>query len=688
MVRFAEWLVLDSFVDRLEREVLLEQAALETLDMVVSVLRENEEYPASVIGAGYGMAQSNIRAARERKLQDDLEALKFPDSDEDAEPIKGSEVQDDSDAEPATPQESGRIDPTSNEKKILRRISSALKTIRAGGIRDRFRKVEEIKKIRKEVEDTNAADDALSVQNPRDPQDAIPILVSLGYLSKGVAEKIGYRLSRRLADDKKKDLGGFLTSKAKDSIKKMRSSASDKLMEKIVAASQEEGNDPPEGGFPTDSDTEKADDDFVKATNRLLGGRFRRLARSNQTSMGKDRTGHRLTEPDELAADMAVGLLAHFAKRKWKGGKLQPWNSNDELLKQDSGWLLPYLMTTAKNLPKKMAQNMSSQLAPPPRTRNSSIAKKTKKAEVINSDFKSGNLGFYIAYMKKAAENPFDRRSPDEQIIQPREQDDRVRLSIMQDIEKVINFTRMSSEDISIDPSGDDETLRSRVRTTLSTYLYRVLPTNLSRVIHASALAKNDGEESSMDDILSAHVDAGDDEPDLDDHQGIDSMSNSSPDEDRTAPLLGLLSRAIDEIAAMVPEGPIQAFALCVKFNLKCDIRIKPSKMKSGQTTTTVASLRVSRDAQLNIPRDFNYNTIGTNCTNALGKIGLTDPVVAQRWGIIPGTPGKASGLTPVSKSYVHEYLKGNPRKGTPGALTMLCNKLKAMVGRVPAVQD
>jgi hypothetical protein len=687
MVRFAEWLVIDSFVDRLEREVLLEQAALETLDMVVSVLRENEEYPASIIGSGYGMAQSNIRAARERKLQDELDALKFPDPDEDSEPVKGSVAKDDSDSETVSPQEADFIDPTSNEKKILKKISSALKTIRAGGIRDRFRKVEEIKKIKKEVEDTNDAEDALSVQNPRDPQDAIPILVSLGYLSKGVGEKIGYRLSKRFSDDKKKDLGGFLTSKAKDSIRRHRSKASDKLMEKIAAASQEQGNDPPEGGFPTDSDTEKANDDFVKATNRLLGGRFRRLARSNQTSMGKDRTGHRLTEPDELAADMAVGLLAHFAKRKWRGGELQPWNSNDELLRQDSGWLLPYLMTTAKNLPKKMAQNMSSQLAPPPRTRNSSIVKKSKKAEIINSDFNSGNLGFYINYMKKAAERPFDRRSPGEQIIQPREKDDRVRLSIMQDIEEVINFTSMSSEDISMDPSGNDETLRRRVRTTLSTYLYRVLPTNFSRVVHASILARNDGEESSMDDILSAHVDAGDDEPDLDD-QGIEAMSGSSPDEDRTAPLLGLLSRAIDEIAAMVPEGPIQAFALCVKFNLKCDIRIKPSKMKNGQATTTVASLRVSRDAQLNIPRDFNYNTIGTNCTNALGKIGLTDPVVAQRWGVIPGTPGKASGLTPVSKSYVHEYLKGNPRNGIPGALTMLCNKLKAMVVRAPPTQD
>jgi len=665
MVRFAEWLVIDSFVDRLEREVLLEQAALETLDMVVSVLRENEE-------------------------DDDSPAVladPFTGS-EDAEPVKGSEVQDDPDAEPATPQESGRIDPTSNEKKILRKISSALKTIRAGGIRDRFRKVEELKKIRKELEDTNDDEDILSAQTPQDPQDALPILVSLGYLSKGVAEKISYRLGRRLSDDMKQKLGGFLTSKAKDSIKKQRSKASDKLMEKIVAASQEEGNDPPEGGFPTDSDTKKANDDFVGALNRLLGGRFRSLARSNQTNMGKDQTGHRLTEPDELAANMAVGLLGHFAKRKWRGGELLPWNSDYELLRRDSGWLLPYLMTTAKNLPKKMAQTMRSQLAPPPKTK-SSVANKGKKAEIINSDFKTGNLGFYIDYMKEAAKNPFSRRSPGEQIIQPREKGDKIRLAIMQDIEEVVNFTSMSDTDISMDPSGDDETLRRRVRTMLSTYLYRVLPTNSNRVVHASILAQNsDGEESSMDDLLSAHADAGDDEPDFNDHQGIDAMSGSSSDEDRTAPLLGLLRKAIDEISATGPNGPTLAFALCVKFNLKCDVRTKPGRMKDGKPTTSVASVSVSEDAELNIPRDFDYKTIGTNCTNALGMIGLNNTAIAQRWGLIPGAPGRSSGLTPISQQLVHEYMKGNPRDGAIGALTMLCNKLKAMVGRVPPDQD
>lgn len=658
MARFAEWLVLESFLEGLEREIITERAVLDTLGMIMSALRENQDEEEEDDGPAILDEPVEKDPELDRMLQ------------------KASPEQKGSDRVPG-----GFVD-TDDNLKELEKIRSALKTIRAGAAGARAAKVKELAELLKKT--AASTEDFFA---PRaNPMDAIPTLAELGYFGRLDREgeneeirEIRYNLSDEPVEKIKAKRGGKLTDSDRERIINNRKDSGQKLMNTIRAAASEEGNDPPKEGFPEESEVRQATQDFMTSLNSLMSGRFRSLASRNQSKkgLGKGREGHQEYEADDLANDMALGLIRHFRTRRWKGSgegrTLEPWSSNDDILESDPRGLVAHLMTTAKNQTKKIKAKAS----PPPKF---SVPNGAAKASLIRSDLDNKDFGFYLTYLRAADESPLRSRNPEDKIVSPGDKRDRMRLSIMQDIEKEV--VHNNTPGMSLDPVD--------IKGTLETYLGTKLVPSYRQVLHASTLAGDD--DSSEDEVLSGmdHSLDSDDAFDPGVHDPMDSHARPDDDEAEYSPRLHAQSRAsnaildvfkkvVEELSASGGTGPSKAFALCVKYGLKCHITTKPwKKMKDGNATTTVASVRVSDDATLNIPQSMNWQSAGSNCTQELRKIGLSYAAVSNGWGMIPGT-GQKSGLTPISLQLVGEYLQGDPRTGSPGALAALCNKFKSM---------
>lgn len=671
MVRFAEWLVLESFVEGLEYEVLRERAFVETLEIISKAIRENA-------------AEDEKDDGSPAELEDP-----FAQGDEDAKPVWTDEKED----EPAPPAQQPATTPSSGKKAWafsgdqsesqaqIKNLVASVKVIKAAAIERRAKKIEEIREIKRSHDELMRSEDPLSAGSSRDPMEAIPILVDLGYMTPGEARNLEIAFDPETANN----------TRSMKILDRRKERLFNLLISKINEASEEKGNDPPGGGFPSPAQISDANQKMADSIYKLLGSRFYSLARSNQKILGLDKIGHKMYEPDDLANEMVLGLIRHLSERKWIGGELQPWSMNEEIFSMDSERLMPYLMLMAKRTPKKIVATATRALSPNSRrSARSQIKNAANKSALVKYDLENNNLGFYEEYMRAAKERPIGDRAKGEEVIAPKEDQDEVRIRIMKDIERIVAFTRVDADEMSLNPEN--------VRNTLLSYLNRHLSTNRRSVTYASQLAGDD--DSSTDSVLSS-VDAkklkkrGGVEADVHSLESDDEFQTKGSQMDRaydpetpqdpTSPLLGLLKRAIDEIAAEDPGvGPAMAFALCVKFGLKC--RIRASAGRAGRMVPI--ALKVSDNARLDIPKGTSLGGLGSDCTSTLVNIGLGFREIAERWIYMPGTEDKPSNLTPISLQLVGEYLKGNPRTNNPGAIQLLCTKLKSMARRVRNDRD
>lgn len=661
MARFAEWLVLESFLNGLETEMLMERAALETLSMVARAIRESEEDDEDD-GSPAVLADPFAGDEDAKPIEQDPEVDRILQN-----PVK--------DAAPAG--EGGYSDPEKHSES-LKKIASSLKVLRADAIRKRAEKVKEVARL---------ADSGADLE-------AVPVLAELGYFGKTDGEgqndtmrKMNYYLGGEFRKEVIAKSGGRLDQKAKDAIKNKENEFHDKLMETLNSAANEDGNDPPEGRFPSQSEVNHANQDFMESLNKVLGNRFVSLAAKNQSraGLGKGRVGHQQYEAEDLANDMALGLLKHFQTRKWKGSgeerMLLPWTSNEDILESDPRDLIAHLMKTAKNQTKKTMAKAS----PPPKF---SVPNGSAKASLIRKDLDNRDFGFYLAYIRAAQDRPLRSddpdgkdRDPNEEIVSAGDKRDRMRRSIMQDIE--MEVVHNNTPGMSLDPRY--------IKDTLETYLRTKLVPEYRQVVHASQIAGED--ESSEDEILSgmSHSQHSDDEfdprtanpmdsartDDLDDGEDSESPPDTARPVRQDQVVLNLFRQVVDELSAKGGVYPARAFALCLKYGIKCHITKVQGRTKGGQPTTTVASVRVADDAAINIPQGTNFNfDSASNCTGQFTKIGMANINVSRRWGFMPVT-GQPSGLTPISPSQAGELLAGNP--SGIGAIPYLCQKLREM---------
>lgn len=696
MAGFAEWLVLESFLDGLETEVLLERAALDTLSMVARAIRENEEEDEDD-GSPAVLDDPFAGGEDADPVEEDPEAKRILDN-----PVAPRE-------EPDT-QKKGHTRPEDHSRE-LEKIPKALKILKADAIRVRAEEVEKIASFLKELRASIDSDD-LSVSHA-DPADAIPTLAKLGYLGRldssgenktiqtiksGLSGELRKILTKRRGSRKR------LTPNDKKRIKEAERTAREKLMEALEAAGKEEGNDPPQGGFPSQEEVRRANEDFMVSIGKVLGGRFRTLARGQK--LGNDRVGHMHYEPEDLSNQMVLGLLKHFTTRKWSGPaddrSLMPWSHNDYKLNMNPKDMLAYLMGTAKKEPKRAMEAASRQLSPRSKQSvKSSIKNIEAKSRIIGEDLKSGNLGFYIKYLNGAKLSPLRSRNPKDEVVQANDKHDRLRARIMLDIEREAD---KGTPDISLDPN--------EIRRTLNAFVHLRLAPQYRQVVHASTLAGDD--ESPEDAVLSgserrkddagaelSHSVESDDEFGPEEENPMDagqaaSNASSSMLFDSLKPFI---VKAINDIANgyVIPSrptgaqgGPREALALCIKFGIPCNVTTKekngsivPATVSAlGQGSLVLDDRLKDLFRQASEREGWSWEAV---CRTAFQNHGINHAaggrsLIASKWSQYP--LGSKDKLTPRSAGSMHEYLNGatSGPEPSPGGLAKLCGRMEELI--------
>lgn len=576
MVRFAEWLVLESFMEEVRYDVLMESAVADSLDAIFGYLEEG--------------------LLRERdEDEDDDGPVELPDpftGDEDASPVE-------IDADYAPEREDGGgsdggSDSERKEKKRLKKILDALLVIRNEAKRERANIVSKVKELKDELEGSDPDD-----LDSRSPLDALGHLVELGYLNEDRAQKIRLAMVNPESEVK-------------------RSAAEKELNGKIAAAATETGND----YRPSSVSAQEAMGEMFRAMSMVYGRRLNNIARNNQNRIG-DRIGHTTYEAEELANETIIRLLNRFKKRQWKDGKPMPWEENDEILRSgDLEHLKKYIFSAIRSVGSSMRRKKNSVGNPASRGKlRGQVASKDAKSRRIRNDLKDDNLSFYLRYMAAAKERPLQARPADEEIVVPSDSEDKIRLAIMRDIEYMVTWTRVHRTEMSMD--GD------MVRRTLRTYMDNFLKRGEGSITYASTLAGND-DESSADELLSGaafdHSAVSDDEFDPRSNNPMDAAVQGGEERDANnfSSMAGTIKKTIEDIAKSGSQGPSEAIALCLKLGIKFTFVAEPSR--SGPKPKSIVVTDVSK-------MHTGSSSAGTNdCAGNILRIGLSFAQIRDSW--------------------------------------------------------
>ena len=653
MVRFAEWLALESLMRDVRNDILLDEAILESLDdilgcLVGGVIREQDEDDDGPV-----------------ELDDPFSGS------EDAEPV---EI--DSDYDPNAEEEMEEAPkvpggPSKRQKKALGRIRDALLIIRNDAKRRRAEKIEKMKAFKEELDGADPDD-----LDSKSPLDALGDLVELGYLSGVQAEKIRDAMEDSTGDREKSERI---------------------LLGKIADAANETGNEhePAMSMVSREgkevSSPKQAMEELFLAMQDVYKSKFERIARDNMSRVG-DNYGYVNHDASELASETFAYLNQRFTKRQWSGGKLMPWEDNEGLLQSgDLAHLRNWIYSAIKGkISGRERSNRSTSLNPMSKERVKGVTSVDAKSSRINCDLGEGrsencvpDMSFYINYMREAESKPLiGRENPEADLITASSREDRVRLQIMKDLEYLVNYTRVLDTEISLDPGSAPD--YQKLRRTLRTYKDNHLRRMRKDTVHASALAGNNDDESSSDELLSGADPRGfgdaeggkltgfSDNPM--DRVAIDGktpsmvwdsargeyvatgdVQASDASTPASAKMKGAIKRAIEDIAKSGTQGPSEAIALCLKLGVKFTFTSEPgrngAKPKNVIVTDTSAMSTASATAATN------------DCAGKIARIGITPKAVSDIWPKGLWRPGYRS---------VTEYLRGN--ESSRGAVQKFCD--------------
>lgn len=612
MVRFAEWIALESFMGKVEKDVLLESVALESLETV------------------FGYIRNGLRARRLAEAEGD------EDDDGPAEiddPFSGSE-----DAAPVEEIESGEEEEERSlsggdedgrralrERKRLKTILDSLIVIRNEAKRERAEKVKIIASMKKEIDESDSDD-----LDSKSPLDALPYLVELGYLGKERGERIRSMILRGESKD--------------------RARAEAELSQKISAAATEEGNE----YKPSSVSAKAAMEDLSEAMMQVFRGRFATMARRNQSLMS-GRLGHVDYEADELASETIIYLLSRFKKRQWKEGNLLPWDANDKILESaDLDHLKNYIFSAIKSMGSKMRVKKSSAMNPKSARRmKRDVTSVDIKAKTIRRDMKDEEFSFYLNYLEEAKKRPLRDRRDDEEIMIASTKEDRIRLAIMKDIEYKVTWTRVPSGEMSMEPG--------MIKRTLRTYLDMFLRRKEGSVTYASTLA-GDNDEASSDELLSGaafdHSAESDDEFDPRGVNPMHAVAAGGEEEmaNNFASMAGTIKSAIENISRSGGQGPSEAMALCLKLGIKFTFTSELGRLGLKKPKTLVVT-------DVSKMHAVAASSGTSDCAGKILGMGLSFSQIRDNW---------PNGLWRPSLQSVGEYLRGNPT--SKGAVQKFCD--------------
>lgn len=431
MVRFSDWLAVESFVDSVDFATAKKRAFVESMIEILGVLQESDD-----------------------------------DSGEPDDPFTGGEE--------AKPKWEDKELP---REEHLKRMLAALKEVRNHAMAERSEKVNKIRKLQ--------ADHASDMDEDADLADAIPYLVELGYVKPAEAKKIKEGINLPESDSKNKK-------------------AWDALEEKVAVAAREQGNN----AMSLQTDLSDAKADLFEAIRNVYSDKLGYIVSRNARHVGGEGAiGHQNYEVDDIVNEMFMYLIKMVSERKWEDGSLLPWGQGrkiEDILKSsgaaaDLERMYAYFASAVKSTATKIRRGGATSLNPNSRgrVRSDIHTNKDKKAKQINDDIKSGELGFYKEYLRKAKESPLDQRSADEELVVPSNSEDKTRLGIMKAIEYEYVNRPSSRELLSM---GEDA-----IQKTLENYVSGFLRRREKSVTHASTLI---GDSDSSDDAVLSGVKA------------------------------------------------------------------------------------------------------------------------------------------------------------------------------------
>jgi hypothetical protein len=637
MSEFKEWLLVED--DRARKG----RALLEAVNLMLGFLKEDDEYdtsrnPASIIGTGYGMAQSSIRAARDRKLQDELDAFKFPDvvGAEDETPQDDAKSQNDEppQEEPDPAYEDDGIDVDTKE-----RIRNNLLLMRWAAVGRRADTVERLKEM-----------DAQHRTSPSfDLETAVKPLVQLGYLK------------QKKLDSFYSDMAGI---QERDS---MISSA-------LQLAAQETGNDLPPG-------IEKISDAKLRAAEADLGEiidkKFKPILqrKTKMRNVGKDKVGHFAHDVDDLTSQLYISMNKIMTKRPWVGGKLMPWFSgegklssfgsvfsdeeNPELLDTITGYVTAAAANASRDMYadqgrhsgntglrsynvklRKGRENKSVQVVAANIKLAKAVAQRqnkdwevvdvklykressliSKKSRIINKDRDEGNYSLYRKYLDSVG------KGQEASFGTPSDADDKLRLEIIKAIVDLLKYTRKAQEFLSLDPN--------KIGSTLLAYKDRFLSSSL-QTIHASTLEgdPDDGGDSGGISDLLAHSSQSDDQISAPE-SGFDRPAQQRlVSAEEMAKIHKAMEMAFRAMSSGLPRERRQATLICLKFS---DEATAASCLTSGVPQKMAAFFqRMITQRQSNAERDNAWfkdtDRFAIPCLNLMASSGLKDDELHQR---------------------------------------------------------
>lgn len=561
----------------------------------------------------------------------------------------------------------------------LRTILRSLRTIRNASIKKRAENVEFLKKVHEEIKKAERDENYVS---KLDVDDAIPVLVKMGYIKKDQVESMEI----------------------------------DEIEKEIERASKETGND---AISLKDGESEKASEELAEAMMKVYSRKLNNLAwaKGNQQRVG-DKVGHQFYSPEDLMSEMYAKIMKMVSKRKWSKGKLLDWGQGSKIHDMidsegdfDPDHMYAYFAKMANTSASSMRISIGRSLDPSSRgiVASDIHSNKESKASIINKDIKSMDFSsdnIYRRYLKEISDTPFGTRSPEENIISHDNEDDRLRVNIMKAIEYEYETRPSSRSYLSLDPE--------KIKETLENYLTYYLKNKEKRAIHASTLMGDN--ESSDDEILSGVQAAF--------HHSDDDVASSPSDPWNTNAAISsrqtsnaqkiifdffkpYMAEAINEISAESivtakgNAGANEALALCIKFNIPCSVSTmvweKVNKL-TGEIEREVIPKHVM--AQKTTPnlsqeiKDYFQSMIGEKkswswgdfCKEAFNKYGLDGRRISALWSTYPTyvdnqgrTDPKGEKLSPRGYTSMDAYIYG-ARGRTEGALSKMCRKMQEMM--------
>lgn len=663
-MNFTKWIELESFVDSYTFNKINEEALKESLIFIFESFNkeikhkyhENDEY------------------------EDDEGPVELDDpfdGDENAEPLYADKKEIE-----RVLSSSGSRDKEDKINKYVKKLVNALKIIRNNAVKERANKIEFIKKINEQIKKQKEDDDYIS---DLDIDDALPILVDLGYITKKQLEKI---------------------SKEEIDVQ------FDEIEPIIELASNEKGNDV---YFSVEHENiSRAQEDAFNSMQKLYKSRIDSLARSNQSQVGST-IGHQYFEPEEISNELFLKITNFISKRKWKGGKLLGWEEGNtiehffvdenidpmEIYKYFKG----ALRFTAGNLRTSGKKTMN------PKEKDWHSRKynlhKSKFKKIVLGDIKESNFEFYENYLKAISATslvknkvvylnaPFHSRSPDAIImadentpILPQSEDDKIRLEIIKSIEAEYHNTPSAKNYLSLDPKN--------INSTLENYVDYFLRKKENPIIHASSLTNDDDDEIDLGSYVGTDDDVSRNRP-FDAATQNQQQSSQMSGNVMLDFLKPYMLKAINQISREGKQtlrgniGANEALSLCIKFGFECSLEtMKTAKGDIIPKMVTVYEEPI-KDIDPAIENYFKSRIDAGSwswdefCKNGFNQYGIRLPLkIAELWQNYPKLAKVEDKLSYRTPGSIQEYLYGTSRPDLnntkPGGLRKMCEKVRRMI--------